>query len=244
VALRDGTLYAAVGSTCDACVETDPTRATIGRVENGTYAPVAVHIRNAIALTVNPNTGSLWAGVAGEDYLPIGHPYEIFDDVSSHAPPANYGWPYCYEAQRRNPVARWQGHDCGGTVVPRVVLPAYETPIGAAFYPRHARGKFSFAAQYAGGAFITLHGSWHGPAQGLSGYVPPRVVFVPMNGDAPKRPVNWSDPSTQWTPFVTGYQEGSRIARSGRPTGIAVGPQGDLFIADDQTGAIYRVRPR
>ncbi|MGH8165553.1 MAG: hypothetical protein ACREP1_14600 [Rhodanobacteraceae bacterium] len=29
----------------------------------------------------------------------------------------------------------------------------------------------------------------------------------------------------------------------GRPTGIAVGPLGDLFVADDQTGAIYRIRP-
>ncbi|MBV9737347.1 MAG: hypothetical protein JO177_04175 [Candidatus Eremiobacteraeota bacterium] len=33
---------------------------------------------------------------------------------------------------------------------------------------------------------------------------------------------------------------GSRI---GRPTGVAVGPQGDLFVADDQTGNIYRIRP-
>lgn len=42
---------------------------------------------------------------------------------------------------------------------------------------------------------------------------------------------------------MTGFQlaNGGRIAR---PTGIAVGPQGDLFVhGDDQNGNIYRIRP-
>ena len=85
-----------------------------------------------------------------------------------------------------------------------------------------------------------MHGSWH--SSGGTPIAPPRVAFVPMSGDAPQTAVNWSIPTTQWTDFVSGFQlpDGSRV---GRPTGIAVGPQGDLFIADDQTGAIYRVRP-
>ena len=40
--------------------------------------------------------------------------------------------------------------------------------------------------------------------------------------------------------LVMALVAGSRI---GRPTGVAVGPQGDLFVADDQTGNIYRIRP-
>jgi glucose/arabinose dehydrogenase len=30
---------------------------------------------------------------------------------------------------------------------------------------------------------------------------------------------------------------------SARPTGVAVGAEGSLFVADDQNNAIYRIRP-
>ena len=236
-------VYASVGSSCNACVETDPSRATIGSVENGRYTVMAKRVRNAIALTVNDATGSLWAGVSGEDDLPAGHPYEFFDDVSAYRGVADYGWPFCYENRRSNPVPAWAGKSCAGTAVPRVVFPAYETPTAAVFYPQHGRGKYAFPATYAGGAFVALHGSWHGPAQGLSGYLPPRVVFVPMHGDSPVHAVNWSDPSAQWVEFASGYQQGGSAHRNGRPAGLAVGPQGDLFIADDMNAKIYRVRP-
>lgn len=238
VAFTNGTLYASVGSSCDACQpDLDRTRATIGRVNNGKYEIVADHIRNAIALTVNENTGSLWAGDAGQDYLPGGHPYEFFDDVFAHPQPLDYGWPNCYENHKRAPDA--QNRDCSKVAVPRVVLPAYATPIGAVFYPQHPGGHYRFPPRYYGGAFVTLHGSWHGPP-----FVAPRVVFIPMHGDSPAIGVDWNNPDKQWSEFVGRYQEGNSDNRAGRPTGIAVGPQGDLFVADDETGAIYRIRPR
>jgi glucose/arabinose dehydrogenase len=244
VAVTGDTLYASVGSSCNACrPELDSTRATIQRIDllRNVATDEAYNIRNAIALAINPQTGTLWAGVAGADDLPIYHPYEIFDAVSLHPNPVDYGWPACYE--NRKHFEKWSG-DCSKTPIPRVVFPAYETPIGAVFYPTGAHGAHAFPAAYRGGAFVTLHGSWHGPPQGLSGYVPPRVVFVPMHGDTPDRAVNWSDPTTQWQLFVGGYQNGGTAERIGRPTGITVGPDGSLFVADDQTGAIYRIRPR
>lgn len=244
VAWDGRTLYASVGSSCNGCrPELDATRATIQRVDvaHHTIEPVATHIRNAIALAIDPQSRALWAGVAGIDDLPPGHPYEIFDDVTAHRLPVDYGWPSCYENRKVHP--KWPA-DCSSAPVPRVVFPAYETPIGAAFYPADEHGRYAFPQRYRGGAFVTLHGSWHGPANGLPGYVPPRVVFVPMRGDVPVRPVNWSDPDVQWSEFVNGYQDGGTIARTGRPTGITVGPGGSLFVADDQTGAIYRIRPR
>ncbi len=244
VAWTGSTLYASVGSSCNACEpELDATRATIQRVDiaHHNIAPVATHIRNAIALAIDPQTHALWAGVAGVDDLAPGHPYEIFDDVTAHALPANYGWPSCYENRRVHP--RWPA-DCSHAALPRVVFPAYETPIGATFYPANPHGRYEFPPQYRGGAFVTLHGSWHGPGNGLPGYVPPRVVFVAMHGDDPERAIDWNDPNTQWSEFVGGYQNGGTIERIGRPTGIAVGPEGSLFVADDQTGAIYRIRPK
>lgn len=241
VALDGNVLYYSVGSSCNACrPELDPTRATIHRIDlrSGRIALVANNVRNAIALTVDPRTHVLWAGVAGVDDLPPGHPYEIFDAVTLHPEPVNYGWPSCYENHKH--ARQWPG-SCADAAIPRVVFPAYETPIGAVFYPESVTGDPAFA-RYRGGAFVALHGSWHGPRQGLSGFVPPRVVFVPMHGDTPARPVNWSDPNTQWQPFVTGYQAGESDERIGRPTGVAVGPHGSLFVADDLSGAIYRIR--
>ncbi|HEY9180310.1 MAG TPA: hypothetical protein VIO32_06290 [Candidatus Baltobacteraceae bacterium] len=221
VAVDGSTLYASVGSSCNACVEIDPTRATVGKVENGRYTVIAKRIRNAIALAVDPRTHHLWVSNAGQDTLPVGHPYEYFDDVSIRHQPVDYGWPDCNEL-----------HRCPNVAVPQVTFPAYETPIGAVFYPAATNLKYEFPPQYRGGAFITFHGSWHGPAQGLGGFEPPRVVFVGL----PK--------SAHWTEFAGGYQNGGSSERIGRPSGIAVGPQGDLFVADDESGAIYRIRPK
>lgn len=234
VAVAKGRLYASVGSSCDACdPDVDPTRASIQQMnlDGGGMSPKALHIRNAIALATNPATGTLWAGVAGQDALPHGHPYEIFDAVTLHPGVVDYGWPYCYENHQAV-----GDHNCFNIPLPRVVMPAYATPIGAVFYPEHPSGAHAFPDAYRGGAFVTLHGSWHQPL------VAPRVVYVPMNGDDPKTPVDWNDPNKQWQQFVGGWQlpDGRRIAR---PTGIAIGTDGSLFISDDLDGGIYRIRP-
>jgi glucose/arabinose dehydrogenase len=182
---------------------------------------------------VDPSTGALWAGVAGQDELPHGHTYEIFDDVTAHPGTVDYEWPHCYENYQATEAA----YDCSKMPISRVVFPAYETPIGAAFYPLHPGGAHAFPANYLGGAFVALHGSWHFPL------VPPRVVFVPMHGDDPITPVDWADPDAQWQPFVTGFQNAIGV-RAGRPTGVAVGSDGSLFVADDQANVVYRIRPR
>jgi glucose/arabinose dehydrogenase len=235
-----GILYVSVGSSCNSCIEVDPTRASILRVPVSGGNPVkrATRIRNAIALTINPATGSLWAGNAGQDSLPFGHPYEFLDDVTSHVGVADYGWPECEE--NRRPYA--PGADCTATVEPLVVLPAYSTIIGATFYPENQTGRYAFPKRYRGWLFATAHGSWHTAPSG--GYAaPPQVVAVPMNGDRPLTPVDWQNPHTQWQTFVGGFQPGA-ADRVGRPTGIAVGSQGSLFVADDLAGAIYRIRPK
>lgn len=244
VAYTNNAVYASVGASCNACVpDLDATRATIERIDpqTGHTTLVARRIRNAIALGINPASGVLWAGDAGVDDLDPGHPYEIFDAVTLHATPVDYGYPACFENHRMNP--HWPAN-CSGVAVARVVFPAYSTPIGVAFYPQDPHERYAFPKRYRGGAFVTLHGSWHGPAEGLSGYVPPRVVYVPMHGDDPATAPNWQNPNAQWFEFLGGYQDGGTNQRIGRPTGIAVGPSGSLFVADDLTGAIYRIRPR
>jgi glucose/arabinose dehydrogenase len=236
VAVTKGVLYASVGSSCNNCnPDLDATRATIQQMhlDGSGMTPKAEHIRNAIALAVKPESGDLWAGVAEQDELAATHPYEKFDDISAHSGVVDYGYPYCYENRKAVDAT----HSCAGATVARVYTPAYDTPIGATFYPLNPKGRYAFPAEYRGGAFIALHGSWHKPL------VPPRVAFVPMNGDEPKIAINWENPMAQWHEFVGGFQkpDESRVAR---PTGVTVGTDGTLFVSDDTAGNIYRIRPK
>ncbi len=236
---RTDTLYVAVGSSCNACVETDSTRASIFsmKLPNGPLVKRATRIRNAIALAVDPIDGALWAGDAGQDDLPSGHPYEFLDDVSLHQGVADYGWPQCEE----NREAYVAGADCAKTVAPLVELPAYSTIIGAVFYPEQPRGRYAFPVAYRGGLFAAAHGSWHrAPGGGYAAM--PQVVSITMRDERPATPVDWRNPTAQWRTFVGGFQAGA-MQRNGRPTGLAVGSEGSLFVADDAAGAIYRVRP-
>jgi glucose/arabinose dehydrogenase len=121
-------------------------------------------------------------------------------------------------------------------------MPAYSSMIGAVFYPSVQTGAYAFPAPYKGGLFMTAHGAWHTNPDGTY-FSPPQVVYVPMNGDATRTPVDWSDPTKQWTQFVGGFQLSDGQTRIARPTGIAVGVLGSLLIADDQNGYVFRIRP-
>lgn len=233
------TLYVAVGSSCNACAEADATRASIFEMKlpNGPLVKRATRIRNAIALAVDPVDGALWAGDAGQDALPFGHPYEFLDDVSLHQGVADYGWPQCEEDRK----AYVGGADCAKTVAPLAVLPAYSTIIGAVFYPQRQSGRYAFPSEYRGALFAAAHGSWHrAPGGGYAAM--PQVVSIAMRDGRPVKPVDWQNPALQWRTFVGGFQtRGSQ--RTGRPTGLAIGTLGSLFVADDAAGVIYRVRP-
>jgi glucose/arabinose dehydrogenase len=239
-----GSLFAGVGSSCNACTEADPTRATIQQMapDGSQMQTRATRFRNAIAFATNPRTGTLWSGGAGQDGLPTGHPYEFMDAVTSHPGIADYGWPSCEE----NHTAYQGGADCAPTVAPLLELPAYSTLIGAVFYPDAGADAgalpYALPATYRGALLVTAHGAWH-QTDGRF-FSPPRVVMVAMNGDAPVTPVDWTNPERQWTELIGGFQLADGVTRVGRPTGIAVGARGSLFVADDQTGLVYRVRPR
>jgi glucose/arabinose dehydrogenase len=238
VAVSGSSLYVGVGSSCNACTEVDATRATVQKMglDGGGMTTQAKRLRNAISVVADPSTGTVWAGGAGQDSLPNGHPFEFMDAVSTHAAPADYGWPQCEE----NHVAYASGTNCSATIAPALEFPAYSTIIGATFYPASQAGTFAFPAVWRGGMFVSIHGSWH--STGSIPDDPPHVAFVPFSGSMPATAVNWSNPSAQWMDFLTGLQNssGARVARS---TGIAVGAQGSLFVADDQNGWILRIRP-
>ena len=241
VAASGSTLYAGVGSSCNACIEVDPTRASVQQMnlDGSSMTRLTENSRNPIALAVNPATGSLWIGGAGQDDLTYGHPYEYFDSPTLRGTSnVNYGWPACEENHvLYNPLGQNPAPDCSQTVAPAIEFSAYATLIGATFYPASQSGTYVFPAAYRGGLFVASHGSWH-----CCPSTPPRVYFVPMNGDAPATPVNWSDPTVQHSDFVAGFGTTANGNYVARPTGIAVGSNGSLFFADDQTGNIIRIR--
>jgi glucose/arabinose dehydrogenase len=237
VAATASTVYVGVGSSCNACVEVDPTRATVQAMatDGSGMHTLATRIRNAIALAIDPATGALWAGGAGQDKIQYAHPYEFMDAVTLRSgSPIDYGWPDCEE----NRHAYTPGADCSKVAVPIVEFPAYATHVGAAFYPSGITGTYKFPASFAGALFVASHGSWH-----CCPSTPPDVAVVAMHGDAPSTPVDWADPTKQWTEFMWGFGSTSSTGYIGRPTGVAIGSQGSLFVADDANGVIYRVRP-
>jgi glucose/arabinose dehydrogenase len=272
VAVAGSYLYIGVGSSCNRCQEVDPTRAVVLRTSlSGTnQTTVAKNFRNPLSLTVNPQTNTVWGGGAGQDCLSVspglygsqfpsvcasqdnayvtnGHPYEFMDHISTSAAKMNgtadYGWPYCEE----NHISFGATTACSN-VEPAVEAQAYSTIMGATFYPSATSGSYAFPTHYNGGMFMALHGSWHEGSNGVFA-TPPNVVFVPMSADTPVTPVNWGAPDAQWSAFLSSYQdnEGNRY---GRPSGLTVGPQGSLFVADDcgscvdyGGNVIYRIRP-
>ena len=116
--------------------------------------------------------------------------------------------------------------DCARRDAPVAFFPAHWAPDDMKIY----RGAMLPTA-YQGGAFIAFHGSWNRAPAPQGGY---NVVFQPLSDGKASGP---------WTVFADGFagasKEPSKAAH--RPTGLAVGPKGELYISDDTGGRIWRV---
>jgi glucose/arabinose dehydrogenase len=151
---------------------------------------------------------------------------------------ADYGWPYCYFdlTQHKLVLAPEYGGDGGKTVglcadkrAPIAAFPGHWAPNDLLLYD----GR-QFPAAYQGGAFIAFHGSWNRAPFPQGGY---NVVFQPLaDGKASGPFVVFADG------FAGAVKEPGRAAH--RPSGLAVGPDGALYISDDQRGRIWRVTYR
>jgi mono/diheme cytochrome c family protein len=148
---------------------------------------------------------------------------------------ADYGWPECYfdGIQEKLVLAREYGGDGGKAIGPCAqkqgpiaFFPAHWAPNDLALYDGH-----QFPDAYRGGAFIAFHGSWNRAPYPQEGY---NVVFQPLAV---------GKPSGKFVVFADGFagavKEPGRAAH--RPTGLAVGPDGALYISDDAHGRIWRV---
>lgn len=223
---HDGKMYVASGSDCNVCKEEDPHRAAVTEYtpEGKELRIFASGLRNDVGLSENPVTHTLWGGDNGRDWLGDNLPPE---EVNELVAGGNYGWPFCYGNKIPNPEFKAEGEKvCPSTIAPKVEMQAHMAPLGVTFY---AGDKFP--AEYRNGLFVALHGSWNRSA--LSGY---KVDFIPFAANG--------QPSGPARDFVTGFilpGEAKNGARMGRPAGVAVGPDGALYVSDDTGGAVYRV---
>jgi glucose/arabinose dehydrogenase len=237
----------------DPCVELE-TRAGIWRFradrQNQVFSErqrFATGLRNTVALAVHPLTQGLWGIPNGRDQLFESWP-NLFTALDDEQAPAeelvrirrgmDNGWPYCYEDARittpgRKVLAPEYGGDgqergrCAAIADSALLLPAHWAPLAMLFYT----GR-QFPRGYALDAFVTSHGArFPGPPEG-PGYQVLRVRF--SNG----RPVDWE---TFADGFASGAAQLPQDARD-RPVGLAVGPDGSLYISSDQPpGRIFRV---
>ena len=264
---RDGALYVNVGSRTNACQQqdrvneipgTDPcteleTRAGIWRFDarklgqtQATGEHFARGIRNAVAITMNPRDNQLYVMQHGRDQL-AGWPKLFTNEQNAEIPAEelfrvtrgdDFGWPYCYfdPLQKKKVLAPEYGGDgqqvgrCASMKGNVAYFPGHWAPNGLLFYTGTA-----FPARYREGAFVAFHGSWNRAPLPQGGF---KVVFQPMrNGRA----------SGEYEVFADGFAPNLNVARgqqstgNRRPSGLAQGPDGALYITDAVGGRIWKV---
>jgi glucose/arabinose dehydrogenase len=251
----DGALYVDHGSASNSCQEQDRRNGSSGRrpcpelayragvwrydADRAGQTPAdgerwATGLRNAMALAVNPTTGVLWGATHGRDRLSAWgfsdednaeKPAEEFGPIAKGA---DYGWPYCYydPIEHRKVLAPEYGGDgqrvgaCGDKTQPAIAFPGHWAPMQLNFDTSDA-----FGPAYQGGAFLAFHGSWNRAPLPQAGY---RVVFIPFRN---------GQPTGEYSTFAIDADSPTGL----RASGVAVGPEGAVYIASDRAGKVWRV---
>jgi len=261
----DGSMYIDVATATNACQEKnrtpkspgiDPcteleTRGGIWRYDanktNQAFSPAqrfATGIRNAEGFAIDTAGNHLFVTQHGRDQLRTNWPefYKPEDEATQPAEEllllrqgGDYGWPECYydAVQRKLVLAPEYGGDggkkvgpCAAKSAPIAAFPAHWAPNGMARYD-----KQEFPARYHNGVFIAFHGSWNRAPYPQGGY---NVVFQALADD---------HASGQCEIFADGFAGAVKSPDQAlhRPSGVAVGPDGALFVSDDVRGRIYRI---
>jgi glucose/arabinose dehydrogenase/mono/diheme cytochrome c family protein len=213
---------------------------------NQTFSPAerfATGIRNAEGFAID-SAGRLFVTQHGRDQLRTNWP-DLYESDQEATLPAeevmllksggDYGWPVCYydPFQQKLVLAPEYGGDggkavgaCANKLPPAAAFPAHWAPNAMVHYD-----KKQFPARYRNGVFIAFHGSWNRAPYPQGGY---NVAFQPLAGDRG---------SGNCEIFADGFA-GAVVTPEGaahRPSGLAVGPDGSLYVSDDVRGRIYRI---
>ncbi len=261
-----GNLYVNVGAPSNACMEQSRTPGSpgqdpcpllegtggvwrfaadvIGQTMTGDGVRYAMGVRNGVANAWNPATGKLYVVQHGRDDLHRFWPDRYTEEQNNELPSEeffeveegdDFGWPYCYYDHHQgikllNPEYGGDGIEagrCAAAKEPIHGFPAHWAPNDLLFY----QGA-QFPERYHGGAFVAFHGSWNRqPVQ--QGF---QVTFLPfVDGAIAGAPEAFADGFTGTDSLAV-----PNSARA-RPTGLATGPDGTLYVSDSMKGRIWRI---
>ena len=203
----------------------------------------ATGIRNAEGFAIDP-AGNLFFTQHGRDQLHSNWPdlYKPSEEATLPAEElmllrsgADYGWPECYYdgVQKKRVLAPEYGGDggkkvgvCSDKMPPVAAFPAHWAPNAMVRYDQK-----QFPARYRDGVFIAFHGSWNRAPYAQGGY---NIVFQPLNGD---------HAAGTCEIFADGFAGPVKTPEGAahRPSGLAVGRDGALYVSDDIRGRVYRI---
>lgn len=222
----DNKLYISIGSSCNACKETNKEHATIVQMNaNGSARKVfAEGLRNTMGFGWHPQTAEMWGMDHGIDWL---GDHEQKEELNKLKEGRHYGWPYIYGYGEFNPADQPEGLSyeefAEKTALPELLYPqAHAAALGMLFYTGE-----QFPEAYRGDAFIALHGSWN-----RSEPVGYKVVRLRFSGQG--QPQQFED-------FLSGFLIEEGRAHFGRPVGLALYTDGSLLLTDDSNGVVYRI---
>lgn len=212
-------LLIAIGSTCNACNETDDRYAAIMIANlDGTGSRLfATGLRNTVFMTPHPTSGDIWGADMGRDLLGDDLPP---DEINILKDGSNYGWPFCY-GKNVHDTSFGSTNPCNERQASHIDLPAHSAPLGIGFIP--ASG---WPQDWIGDLIVAYHGSWNRTEP--TGY---KLVRLELNEQLE---------FVAEHPFVDGWLASNGQAL-GRPAGILLRTDGSMFVADDKAGLIYRV---
>lgn len=225
-------LYAGIGSRGN-IGEEDPIRATVrrfdvapdGRISGG--ETFASGLRNPVGIAFMPGTDRLFTVVNERDGMGDGLVPDFMTEVRDGG---FYGWPYAYIGDHPQP-GFWEKRPdlVAASIEPDVLFQSHSAPIGLTFL-----ANADVPEAWRDDALVTFRGSWNSAEP--TGYKVVRVEFE--NGAPTGRYVN----------FLTGFRlddpaeniSGPAVVW-GRPVGVAVGPDGAIYVGDEPGGTIWRV---
>ncbi len=216
---KNGWLYVPFGPPCNVCLPPTST-AQIRHVDpaHGLAEIVALGVRNSVGGDVDPRTGDYWFTENARDWLGDDIPSDKLNHVAKIG--EDFGYPYCHQGDIPDPKFA-MGHKCSDFSPPALKLGPHVAPLGMKFYTGN-----QFPADYKNNIIIAEHGSWN-RHQFLGG----RLMRVTVDPDGK---------NAKQQEFATGWI-GADGKYRGRPNDVLVAKDGSLMVADDFTGAIYRI---
>ena len=228
-------LLISVGSTCNACVESDWRRAAIlvANMDGSDLKVFASGLRNAVFMRIHAATEEVWVTEMGRDFLGDDIPPDEINivDPSTTLRVKDYGWPTCYGKNIHDTqfdplilLRAGKNTSCDSFIPSYIDIQAHSAPLGLAFIPAGTSAA-GWPEEYRNDLLVAYHGSWN--RKEPTGYKIVRFLH-----DEEGNYLVQED-------FISGWLQGGRAL--GRPVDILIQLDGVMYISDDKSGVIYKV---